>query len=83
MRRRLGRPLMAGLGAFAILLGAGVLALATGAGTTAEPPADAETLAHIARKNDDAAIRAAARMKAEAGRTDAAAEALANTAPPG
>lgn len=82
MRRRLRRPALAGLGAFVAVLGIGAAVVAGNADTSAEAPADADTLAHIARKNDDAAILAAARMKARAGRTDAAAQALAQARPP-
>lgn len=84
MRRRLRRPYLAGLAAFLVVLGVSVILFSGDTDTAPPAPADAGTLAHIARKNDAAAIRAAAHMKAEAGRTDAAAEALASTnAPPG
>lgn len=84
MKRRMRRPLLAGLAAFLVVLGVGAILFSGDTDTAAVPPADAGTLAHIARKNDAAAIRAAAHMKAEAGRTDAAAEALASmNAPPG
>lgn len=73
--RRSVHPLAAGAAAFGLAL-ALILALALSPGDPGEaPPANAAALARVAEKNDDAALRAAARMRAESARTTAAVEA--------
>ena len=66
-RRRL---ILAGVGAFALTV-LGVALIDRGD----PPPASPETLDHIAAKNKDAAVAAAARMKAESKATTRAADA--------
>lgn len=73
MSRRI-RPLTAGIAAFGLAL-ALILVFALPNRVESDTPADPSTLARVAEKNDDAATRAAARMREESARATAAAEA--------
>lgn len=77
MRRRRLRPIAAGLVTFVLVVTIGVVMFWDRGGVAAEAPADRSTLQNIAQKNDDAATRAAARMRAESRRSSDAADALA------
>lgn len=72
MRRRRRTRILAGVG----LLAAGVIAVAIGdRSSSAGGPASPSVLEQIAEKNDDAAMAAAARMKARSEAMAAAADA--------
>lgn len=74
--RRSVHPLAAGAAAFGLALALIlVFVLSPGAPDEEEGPANAAALARVAEKNDDAALQAAARMRAESARTTAAVEA--------
>lgn len=73
------RSLVAGTAAFGLAL-ALFLVFALRGAEERSSPADAAALARVAEKNDDAALRAAARMRADSARAAAAAEASAETA---
>lgn len=76
MRRRSKRSLIAAGASFVLAIGI-ALTLFGGGPTTAEAPANVAALQGIAEKNDDAATRAAARMRDESRRATVAADALA------
>ena len=78
MRRRT-RPILAGAAAFVLATGVGfVLFGADGDDPPSAEAANPGALAHIARKNDAAATRAAADMKADSESAAEASDALAD-----